>query len=167
MAGFYQPVHAMIFPDIVVFLVPKLKPTLDQLFTLIESGRDVPQSSWSLNYWNGNRYALALEVDHHGIEFKLFLPPQMWSDIIPAILQARVIGIIADRQYYHEEEGMVEAFYLDEHNILRRVMYKVYGVDTGLRKMIPQLNDLKARWNPNGLVTYLLHTLGQPLDISG
>lgn len=160
-----QPVRMMIYNDLVALFIPRLKDILDPIFTLVEEGeRDVPTCTWGLHTWAGGQSALALEVDHHGLEFAVVFMPRTWDELMPAIMNAKTIGIVADREYWDEEKGEVTGLYLDEHNVLRRSMYKVFNNDAGLRGQIPQLRDLKQRWDPNGVVTYLLHTLGESLE---
>lgn len=159
-----EPIRIMYLPDIVVLLVPRLKDTLDEVFALIEHRHDVSYSRWGLHTWSGQRHALALEINHYGIEFAVVFRPHLWDDVLPALLKTKTVGIIVDREFFHEDRGEVTPFYLDDNNVYHPTIYKVFNVDTGLRDMVQSLRDLRERWNPNGIVTYLLSTLGDSAD---
>lgn len=155
-----RPTEIMYLPDIVVFLVPGLKYTLREAFSMMEAGYNVSYSRWGFHSWASERHALTLEIAHQGLlHFSLLLEPQIWGDVLPAIMQAKTIGIVGDRRYFHSEERNVTPFYLDEYNVCHLTMYKVFEADASLRKIIPVLEDLQQRWNPKGVVTYLLATL--------
>lgn len=154
-----RPSHIMVLPDIVVFYTPRLKETLEEVFSMIEAGYDVTNSGWGFHTWAGERHGLTLEIDHHGLGFNVVLEPPLWSDIIPALMRVKTVGIIGDGRYYHASQGSVTPFILDVRNVYHPTMFKVFNVDTGLRAMIPSLVDLEQRWNPRGIVTYLLAIL--------
>lgn len=164
MSKYHTPIHVIVYDDLVAFLVPKLRETVGDMLTLINAGHDHEQvSRWSLYTFEGEQHALVLQVTHGHLSFNLSLGPIMWENL-PAIQKARTIGIITERKYWDAENGDVTAMILGDDGQVVQTMYKVYNVNNGLKVLPETLKEIRQTWNPKGVLTYLLHILGEPLE---
>lgn len=145
--------------DLTVLYVPGLESLIQPM--LADPEVNLPgflQSQWSIVGWDQS-VCLALEVKKGEREFGVALIPRMWEPVITQVMQTGVIGLITDRKHIHED-GSVTPFTISEATgVLEPTMLKVYGVDTGLKKITGRLDEILEKWNPHGALTYLRHIL--------
>jgi hypothetical protein len=161
---YHIPTSAIILDDLLALYVPKAHREIGDILTLMNNDHhDEQHSHWHLYTFEGERYALVLEVQQGPLSIGVTLPPQMW-DLLPHARSAKTIGLITDPSYWNEEEGRVTALVLSEEGALLHTMLKVYNVHRGLHALPAKLQEIQGGWNPRGVVTYLLSVLGVPAE---